>query len=41
LARLLPELLLASFEINPAPPVFVEGHHAGKIGVRQTLEPLP
>src|SRR4051794_12932252 len=41
LPRLLLELLLAPFEVTPAPPVFVERHHAGEIGVRQTLELLP
>jgi putative transposase len=40
LPRLLLKLLLASFEVTPAPPVFVELHHAGEIGVRQTLELL-
>jgi hypothetical protein len=32
--------LPASFEVLSAPPVFVELHHAGEIGVRQTLELL-
>jgi hypothetical protein len=41
LPRLLLELPLASFEVTPAPAVFVERHHAGEVGVRQTLELLP
>ena len=41
LPRLLLELLPASFEVSSAPPVLVERHHAGEIGVRQTLELLP
>ena len=41
LPRLLLELLPASFEVSSAPPVLVERHHAGEVGVRQTLELLP
>ena len=41
LPRLFLELLLTSFEVSSAPPVLVERHHAGEIGVRQALELLP
>src|SRR3954453_4545650 len=35
------ELLLAPFEVTPAPTVLVQRHHAGEVGVRQALELLP
>ena len=35
------ELLLASFQLTPAPLVFVQPHHTGEISVRQPLKLLP
>ena len=41
LPRLFFELLLPSFEVTPAPPVLVQRHHRGEMGLRQALELLP
>ena len=40
LPRLFLKLLLTSFKVPSAPPVFVERHHTDEIGVRQAFEKL-
>jgi hypothetical protein len=41
LPGLLFELLLAPFQLTPAPPVFVQPHNIGQVGVGQALDLLP